>query len=276
MKRRDGFTLVELLVVIGIIAVLIAMLLPALSKARDAAKTVVCLSNMRQVYTEITMYAGQSNGRVPVGYIFSDKRLSNKVWLATGSASSLYSWPSQPYQYGSWCAMGWLYYAGYMKNPKIYWDPETLPVTDFKPANTTTLVFPPSYGSAVWPPGNWGTTTYPSYSNQSTGIGYTTRPEVSWSNWNPATATLPRATCPTFYQLKGAALLAEGMYVTSINALPHSKGMNVIYADGAGQWVAGSAFIDDLLLAQSNPNTYMLSGTYPSATGVWGKFDKQH
>ena len=57
-----GFTLVELLVVIGIIAVLVAMLLPALNKAREQARTVQCASNMRQVYIASEMYAAQWKG----------------------------------------------------------------------------------------------------------------------------------------------------------------------------------------------------------------------
>jgi len=69
MRGRRAFTLVELLVVIGIIAILIGLLMPALSRARESAKTSACLSNLRQLGQAMQAYANDWHGFiVPAGY----------------------------------------------------------------------------------------------------------------------------------------------------------------------------------------------------------------
>jgi len=71
-RRRcafPGFTLVELLVVISVIAILISMLIPSLAGARDAARTVKCSSNLRQLITAWNLYANDSKDRaMPLAY----------------------------------------------------------------------------------------------------------------------------------------------------------------------------------------------------------------
>jgi prepilin-type processing-associated H-X9-DG protein/prepilin-type N-terminal cleavage/methylation domain-containing protein len=68
--RQRGFSLVELLVVVGIIAVLIGLLMPAITAARESAKTVACVSNLRQLATAAHAYADAHKGSMPIAYYY--------------------------------------------------------------------------------------------------------------------------------------------------------------------------------------------------------------
>ncbi len=83
--RRRAFTLIELLVVIAIIAILAAMLMPALSSAREKGKRVACKSNMRQAITAIHMYGHDFTDRVPSG------RDNNGEWHSLRISSRSYT-----------------------------------------------------------------------------------------------------------------------------------------------------------------------------------------
>jgi len=88
-RSAPAFTLVELLVVIGIIAVLIGILLPALSRARQSAYTVSCSSNMRQIYTAARNYAVEFKDSLPWGMAFNKMNASGRP---SGSDSSYITW----------------------------------------------------------------------------------------------------------------------------------------------------------------------------------------
>jgi prepilin-type N-terminal cleavage/methylation domain-containing protein len=87
ISRPNAFTLVELLVVIGIISLLIAILLPALNKAREQANLIDCQSRLRQMGQALAIYATENNGLLPYGVIDS-----GEPWESGAPPSSEFSW----------------------------------------------------------------------------------------------------------------------------------------------------------------------------------------
>src|SRR5947199_10465513 len=78
---RRAFTLVELLVVMGIIATLVAVLLPALGVAREAANRTACLSNLRQIGLAVQMYANANHEHIAIGATGTALQENYGVWL---------------------------------------------------------------------------------------------------------------------------------------------------------------------------------------------------
>ena len=69
MNKNKGFTLIELLVVVAIIALLVAILIPAVQRAREEANRAVCMTNLKGIDTAMYIYANAHRGSYPFGYV---------------------------------------------------------------------------------------------------------------------------------------------------------------------------------------------------------------
>ena len=103
IRSRRGLSLVELLVVVGLLAVLLAVLIPAVSRARTSAVRTTCLSNLHQVSAGLNAYANDNRGQLPVAYVYGDgddppaipgvnfENILKPVW---GEFTLLFRWPA--------------------------------------------------------------------------------------------------------------------------------------------------------------------------------------
>jgi prepilin-type N-terminal cleavage/methylation domain-containing protein/prepilin-type processing-associated H-X9-DG protein len=125
-SKEKGFTLIELLVVIAIIAILAAMLLPALSRARERARAAACMNNLKQIGILILMYAESNDYRCPLSpnnYYLPERDLVDwaDILVYTGYVTTNYS---------KWLADTWHYSA--LRNIKLFQCPTRHPkYTDY-------------------------------------------------------------------------------------------------------------------------------------------------
>ena len=123
--RRRAFTLVELLVVIGIIALLVGILLPSLQKARSAANRAVCLSNERQMLIALQMYGNQNKSNLPPGLDGCNYYQGNFVYRDP-TALNNHGYPNgvRPWHSDGWCLLGYTFSSRILKDAKAFYCPE--------------------------------------------------------------------------------------------------------------------------------------------------------
>lgn len=240
-QRPRAFTLVELLVVIGIIAVLIAILLPTLGRAREASRRVACLSNLRQVHLVFFEYAQLNKDQVVLGYRTPSKQFNSMVYSSTVNQYVLF---------------GRLYVAGLINEPKIFFCPSE--------SNPKFMI---GTEDNPWPPGPDGD---PSKNVQA---GYS----MNSQHFIPDDlgVTTPGFALPKLSQFKSKAILADTMASESHVLTRHRDGINALFGDGSAHWVPRSTFVD-----QGPPRRDVLaqpSGLSPANNGhmdyIWSAMD---
>jgi prepilin-type N-terminal cleavage/methylation domain-containing protein/prepilin-type processing-associated H-X9-DG protein len=121
MMKKNAFTLVELLVVISIIAILLAVMMPALNKARESGRLTVCKSQLRQFGLYLQLYAQANNDKVPQyvngQYGYSDlAHYDLKRPFTTASTGPIVN-------KNTWAGIGHFYRLKFLTDPKVYYCP---------------------------------------------------------------------------------------------------------------------------------------------------------
>lgn len=238
--RWHGFTLVELLVVISIIAVLLAVLMPALSKARENGKRVVCGNNQKQLGLSIITFAQENGDFVPPCEVGSQYMPYLLHTIEFG---------------GRFYNLGDLYRTKFLQEPKIFYCPSAT-VTDLQ-FNTLKNPWWERWDPAKIAQGVRNNTM--SYYTRSSYYYFTREKDVFWNlDWLQANDGKIKK---KLILLKNKAILCDNMYDPTIYSHKGKGGfggLNVLYANGSVKfWRDSSKF----LYERSKQKNYTLSGS---------------
>ena len=293
-SRRVGFTLVELLVVIGIIALLVSILLPTLNRARESARRTKCLANLRSIGQMVHMYANAARGQMPIGYNTASSGSHgylNNYWLlryVTGASPEI-----------RYCGLGLLYPAGLLNangaEGPMFYCPSTNEETDHAYKGLSGAAVNPfledflqGNAAALANSGKGSRLGYSCRSSDPTRLdrpqdqrgvawmaaGATTVPPGAPSNFVPINGWAPNqlllARMMTTTKMKTRAIvsdiLIEGRYQVA-----HARGINALLADGSAKYIdlkyLGNAFdgvtpIHTALTYQTGPANNTLCDLY--------------
>ena len=292
---NKAFTLVELLVVIGIIALLIGILLPALNRAREASRVVACLSNSRQLSDASRMYATENKDALPIGIVGG--------WSTPDGVGGAPSFPQFAFNYvANWnnangtriTALGLLAQNKLMRDGKVFYCPsESDPQLSFDSRSAPLNPWP---FASLFTPGAIPDRSLREYGAglSHTRLGYGVRPmavfpainSLSGQNGTPGqnpAAAMPGITegiyssaeftpevqaqlqrrFPTFAKLKNKAIIMDITRGKFDVDRRHRRFINVGYANGSGQTVT----LKELEACQNSAGTTLLSRNASTAFG---------
>ena len=241
MKRRisRGFSLVELLVVISVIALLIALLLPALGSARELAQRAVCGGHLRQLGITQTMYAEDAEGRISLGF------------------GGVYQWnyPIYTFNHQDFEVFGPVYKADLIPSP------DSLSC----PANRLAQ-FDPDSPTNPWPPGDQPTLN--------TRSAFSARPFDGTDEWDWGHNDSWPSNLPKLADLTQKTIHVDAVSNDTFVDQRHVVGVNSLRGDGSVTWVDRT--IIDAPLSQC-PGNVPFSGSYDNAQrNLWLALDDAH
>jgi prepilin-type N-terminal cleavage/methylation domain-containing protein/prepilin-type processing-associated H-X9-DG protein len=288
--RRRAFTLVELLVVVGIIALLVGILMPGLTRARESARRTNCLANLRsvgQVGQLLNLYANQNREQIPIGFTIPTAggtvagAYLNDCFITR--ASSIVPSPGENIRY---VGLGLLMPAKLMSTGdegRVFYCPSM---------NEDT---PHSFGSDTnpWPPTGPGPAGW-----LGTRIAYSSRPSDPTSTrpfglHGVAWVSDATAASPTFYpvdesgkrtdmmrpsRLRNRAIVADVVSSPEAMQAAHVRGVNVLYADGSAKWVLKDAMYGTTFPLPMIEDALSGTGTFSVAANIfieqfWSRLD---